>query len=387
MLIFRWWLTSSSDKFKEYSSTDTRDIQLNEIFMNKMSFDEMYAVIGRKDSHYEGVFFTAVKTTGIFCRPACHARKPKIENVEFFDTAREALQHGYRPCKVCRPMQAMDETPAYIQLIIKELHDNPFLRYRDADLRQRDIEPSQIRRWFKKHHHMTFHTYQRMLRINSAYNQIKDGDSVTSSALDSGYESLSGFTEGFRSIFNAPPSSGKSKSVLNIIRITTPLGPMFACASDKGICLLEFTDRRMLETEFKDLCARLNAVILPGKNKFLEQVKVEIEEYFSGAREEFSVPLHTPGTPFQVSVWEILQDIPYAETRSYKQQAKTLGKPKAIRAVGTANGHNRIAIIIPCHRVIASDGGLAGYGGGLHRKKWLIEFEKNTLASYKKHEA
>jgi len=348
--------------------------------MKKMSFEEKYAAIGRKDSLYEGLFITAVKTTGIFCRPACRARKPKVENVEFYDTALEALQHGYRPCKVCKPMESLDETPVYIKTMIKELHDNPFQRSKDEDLRQRGIEPSQIRRWFKKHHHMTFHAYQRMLRINSAYNSIKDGETVTRSALDSGYDSISGFNDSYRAIFGASPSSSKAKSVLNIIRFTTPLGPMFACASDEGICLLEFTDRRMLETEFKDLCARLNAVILPGKNKYLDQVKTEIREYFSGKREHFSVPLHTPGTPFQISVWKILQDIPYAETRSYKQQAEILGKPKAIRAVGSANGHNRIAIIIPCHRVIASDGGLAGYGGGLHRKKWLIEFEKNNMS-------
>jgi AraC family transcriptional regulator of adaptative response/methylated-DNA-[protein]-cysteine methyltransferase len=151
---------------------------------------------------------------------------------------------------------------------------------------------------------------------------------------------------------------------------------MFACASTKGICLLDFTDRRMLETEFKDLCKRLNAVILPGENPHLDHVQSEIQEYFSGKRKKFTVPLHTPGTEFQESVWRILQEIPYGEMRSYKQQAILIGNPKAIRAVASANGHNRIGIIIPCHRVIGSDGSLTGYGGGLHRKKWLLDFEK-----------
>ncbi len=132
----------------------------------------------------------------------------------------------------------------------------------------------------------------------------------------------------------------------------------------------------MLETEFKDLCKRLNAVILPGENPHLDQVQSEIHEYFAGNRKHFTVPLHTPGTGFQKSVWKILRDIPYGETRSYKQQAIALGNPKATRAVASANGHNRIGIIIPCHRVIGSDGSLTGYGGGLHRKKWLLDFEK-----------
>jgi len=346
--------------------------------MDILTSQEKYNAIGRKDSFYEGAFVTAVKTTGIFCRPSCTARKPKPENVVFYDSALEALQEGYRPCKICRPMEKLDETPDYIRGIIKELHENPHLRFKDYDLKQRGIEPSQIRRWFKKHHNMTFHSYQRMLRINSAFNTIKNGGTITTSALDSGYESLSSFNESYRSIFGESPTNTKEKSVLNIVRFTTPIGPMFACASDKGICLLEFTDRRMLEMEFKDLCKRLNAVILPGKNSHLDHVQCEIKEYFSGKRKNFTVPLHTPGTEFQLSVWNILQDIPYGETRSYKQQAVALDNQKAIRAVASANGYNRVSIIIPCHRVISSDGKLAGYGGGLHRKRWLLDFENSN---------
>ena len=347
--------------------------------MNKLTFQEKYNALGRKDSLYEGVFITAVKTTGIFCRPSCRARKPNIENVIFYDTVQQALQNGYRPCKVCKPMEKQDETPDYIKFLIKELQQNPYLRIKDADLRQRDIEPSQIRRWFKKHHNMTFHAYQRMLRINTAFSGIKKGEAISNSAFDSGFESLSGFNESYRSIFGESPTQTADKSVLNIVRFTTPIGLMFACASNKGLCLLEFTDRRMLEAEFADLCKRLNAVILPGENKYLDQVQSELQEYFSGRRKKFSVSLHTPGTEFQQTVWNILHDIPYGESRSYTQQAIALGKPKAIRAVGSANGYNRIAIIIPCHRVIASNGNLAGYGGGLHRKKWLLEFEKKNI--------
>jgi len=346
--------------------------------MKTLTFQEKYAAIGRKDSFYEGVFITAVKSTGIFCRPSCRARKPKVKNVVFYDSALEALQDGYRPCKICKPMEKMDETPDYISNIIKELHDNPFLRSKDHDLKLRGIEPSHIRRWFKKHHNMTFHAYQRMLRINAAFNDINNGETVTDSAMNSGYDSLSGFNESYRSIFGQSPSNSQEKSVLSIVRFTTTIGPMFACASKEGLCLLEFTDRKMLETEFKELCKRLNAVILPGENSHLTQTQSEIHDYFSGKKKVFSVPLHTPGTSFQQSAWKILHTIPYGETRSYSQQAAELGKPKAHRAVASANGRNRIAIIIPCHRVIAADGKLAGYGGGLQRKKWLLDFEKKN---------
>jgi AraC family transcriptional regulator, regulatory protein of adaptative response / methylated-DNA-[protein]-cysteine methyltransferase len=345
----------------------------------KLTFQEKYNAIGKKETFYEGIFITAVKTTGIFCRPSCRARKPKLENVIFYETTQEALQNGYRPCKLCKPMETLDETPEYIRKIIEDLQSDPYLKMKDYDLRQRGIEPSRISRWFKQFHNMTFHAYHRQLRINSAFNSIKSGKSVTDTAYDSGYESLSGFNDSYQSVFGGAPSSTNRKAVINIIRFTSPVGPMFACASDKGLCLLEFTDRRMLETEFKDLRKRLNAVILPGDNQYLEQVQIELKEYFNGTRKEFTIPLDTPGTNFRQSVWEVLMDIPYGQTRSYKQQAIALGNPKAVRAVASANGHNRIAIIIPCHRIIGSDGSLTGYGGGLHRKKWLLDHEIANL--------
>ena len=341
-----------------------------------LTFEEKYQAIIRKDPEYEGIFITAVKTTGIFCRPVCTARKPKPGHVEFFDSPREAMLHGYRPCKVCKPLAREDETPDFIQKIIDKLHQDPYLKIKDYDLVKRGVVPSQIRRWFKKHHGITFQAYQRMLRINSAFTQINNGTTVTDTAFDSGYASLSGFNDGFQSIFGKPPSRSQDKAAINIVRFVTPLGPMFACATARGICLLEFTNRKMLETEFKDLTRRFNAVILPGENVFLDQVRQEVEEYFNGTRKHFTVPLDTPGTAFQQSVWEILKEIPYGETRSYKQQAIKLDNPQAVRAVASANGMNRVAIIIPCHRVIGENGHLTGYAGGLARKKWLLDHEQ-----------
>tara|TARA_R110002073_G_scaffold68128_3_gene169237 strand:- start:23019 stop:24074 length:1056 start_codon:yes stop_codon:yes gene_type:complete len=341
-----------------------------------LSFADKYRIILEKDVSYEGIFFTAVKTTGIFCRPSCTARKPKSENVTFYNTVEEALLNGYRPCKVCRPMTPAEETPAYITQILQELADNPFEKIKDHHLRQRNIEPNRLRRWFKTHYGMTFQTYQRLLRINTAYEKITKGESVTHTAYDVGFESLSGFNSSYQTILGQSPTA-PPKNIITITRFTTPLGPMFACATSRGLCLLEFTNRRMLESEFKDLCKRLNAVILPGKNLHLNQTQQEITEYFAGKRKTFTVALDTPGTTFQNSVWNLLQTIPYGETRSYQQQAERLGKPTAVRAVASANGYNRISIIIPCHRVIGKDGNLTGYGGGLERKKWLLNFEKS----------
>lgn len=346
-----------------------------------LTFQEKYDAILRKDASYEGVFVTAVKTTGIFCRPVCTARKPKPENVVFYNSAREAILHGYRPCYVCKPMQPAAQTPAFVEALIEEINQHPEQRIRDGDLRKRGVAPSQLRRWFKKNHQMSFHAFQRMLRINHAFARINQGDNVTATAFDTGFQSLSGFNDSFRDIIGGPPTLSRGKTVIHINRFTTPLGPMFACATSQGICLLEFTDRRMLERELQDLKKRLNAVILPGENVHVRAVKQEMTEYFEGKRKHFTVSLHTPGTPFQQSVWQQLQQIGYGAVRSYKEIAAALGSPLAVRAVGNANGSNRVAVIIPCHRVIADNGGLVGYGGGVHRKRWLLDFERANCGS------
>ncbi|MFD2178244.1 methylated-DNA--[protein]-cysteine S-methyltransferase [Veronia pacifica] len=177
------------------------------------------------------------------------------------------------------------------------------------------------------------------------------------------------------------PSECNRQNVVLISRLTTPIGPMFACATDKGLCLLEFVDRRMLETEFSDLQRLFNAKIMNGENQHIETVRRELNEYFAGERMSFTVKLDTPGTTFQQSVWQALCKIPYGQTYSYQQQAESIGNNKAVRAVASANGMNRIAIVIPCHRVIGKNGQLTGYGGGLERKRWLLLHEKENLVA------
>lgn len=342
----------------------------------------MYDALLNKDASYEGIFFAGIKTTGIFCRPTCTARKPKKENVEFFSTTKDAILKGYRPCKICRPLELPGATPDHIKEILNELTENPSLKFKDWDLKQRGVEPNTLRRWFLKNHGITFHAYQRMFRINSAFKKIQNGESVASTAFDSGYESLSGFTDSFKSIFGVSPTNSKDKKIINITRLETPLGTMFAAATEAGICLLEFSDRKMLETELKSLAKMLNANIIQGANPHFDVLKQQLDEYFEGKRKEFTVPLLTVGTEFQKSVWEVLQTIPYGNTRSYKQQAEAIKKPESVRAVANANGMNRIAIIIPCHRVIGGDGSLTGYGGGLWRKKWLLDLERKYLINH-----
>jgi len=344
--------------------------------MERLDFNTCYEAIESKDGSFEGSLFFAVKTTGIFCRPTCAAKRPKRENVCFFSSSAEALKAGYRPCKRCKPLILPGATPPEIVSLLDELTKKPDQPLKDRDLRARGLQPETIRRWFNKHHHMTFHAYQRMLRLNRSYQGLANGQSVTETAFSSGYESLSGFNTRFKEILGTPPSA-VDQSIEPIVfeRFATALGPMMAGSFQEQLCFLEFTDRRGLERELIDLKRRLKSVILPGPSLVIEKTKQQLSNYFAGTLTQFNVPLFTPGTPFQQQVWDQLKTIPYGQTRSYKQQAELIGNPKAVRAVATANGMNRLAIIIPCHRVIGSDGSLTGYAGGLARKQWLLDLE------------
>ncbi|AXT52855.1 methylated-DNA--[protein]-cysteine S-methyltransferase [Aquimarina sp. BL5] len=343
------------------------------------TIERYYKALLERKENFVGIFFVGVKTTSVFCIATCRARKPKLKNVEFYTTFKEALDNGYRPCKICKPTENANEAPESVEKAITLVKQNPKEKITDDQLRKLAISPEVVRRWFKKNYGMTFQAYQRMYRINNAFQELKKGKNATHTAFDSGYESLSGFGYTFKKVIGASPQKSTGGNVILISRLTTPLGPMFVCATEKGICLLEFVDRRMLETEFKDLQTRLQAQIIAGENEHIKQTKKEITEYFEGKRKVFEVALETPGTDFQNTVWRSLQQIQYGQVTTYQQQAEKIKNPKAIRAVASANGYNRISIIIPCHRVIGKDGSMTGYGGGIERKQWLLTHERENM--------
>lgn len=333
-----------------------------------------------RDASFDGIFFTGVTTTGIFCRPACPAKKAKEEHLVFFPQAKDALAAGFRPCKLCRPMEPHGTPPDWVREVFAILEDEGAGKLTDRQLRSRGIDPDALRRWFKRHHGMTFQAYLRFLRIGSAIGRVQHGVTITEAAFECGYDSLSGFNEAVRKIFGDSCTHLRETSLITVTRIPTPLGPMLAGATDAGICLLEFVDRRMLETQLDRIKRLLKAHVVPGMHPLFDLLAGQLQQYFSGSLREFSLPLDTPGTPFQGRVWSALQTIPYGSTRSYKEQASSIGMPEAVRAVARANGDNRVSILIPCHRVIGSDGTLTGYGGGLWRKQFLLNLEQNSLA-------
>lgn len=337
----------------------------------------LYQALKERDSSFEGIFFAGITSTGIFCRPTCTARKPKPENVEYFKTTQDAMRQGYRPCKICEPMKPRNQQPNWVSKILDLAEQTDGLRLNDQSIREQGIDPHRLRRWFKKNHNMTFQAYLRSRRLGQAFGHLAKGEQILKTAFDHGYDSLSGFSSAFKKLIQKNPSESKTKTIIHLHQVLTPLGPMLSGMTQKGVCLLEFTDRWALESELKDLSKRLQAPLIVSKGPYLKQLEKELSEYFEGKRKNFSIPLLTPGSEFQNKVWRELQDIPHAKTRSYQEQAKRIGSPLAVRAVARANGQNRVAIVIPCHRVIGSDGKLVGYSGGLARKKYLLELERS----------
>ena len=273
-------------------------------------------------------------------------------------------------------MEAIGTPPEWVGTLLSMIEKNPSTRYSDLYLRSINIEPPRARRFFLKNYGMTFQAYCRGRRLGKSFEQIRNGVTLDDVALGYGYNSHSGFRDAFVKTFGKAPGQSRTGDCIVTAWIESPFGPLIAAATSKGICLLEFTDRRMLDNQFKRLRKYFKCAIIPGENNHLVQLKKELKEYFEGTRKTFSVKLVFPGSPFEQQVWNALLRIPSATTASYEDVAKMIGKPKASRAVGRANGFNRIAIVIPCHRVINKSGELGGYGGGVWRKRMLLELEK-----------
>jgi len=336
---------------------------------------EYYQALINRDLAYEGIFYVGVKTTGVFCRPTCPAKKPKPENCEFFKTPKEALLASFRPCRRCEPLSHPNQVSSIVKVLVEAIENNPEKRWKEQDFRQLSIDVSTARRQFKKRFGMTFVEYARARRMGLALKYIKEGNTVIDTQLTTGYESSSGFRDAFSKIMGTAPTR-MNHLILKAAWLDTKLGPMIAIADEKELYLLEFVDRRGLENEVKKLRNKLKAAIIPGETEIIKSIEIEMVDYFDKRKFLFNTPIHLIGSSFQKNVWEELRKIPPGETRSYLDIAKLLKMPTACRAVARANGANPLAIIVPCHRVINTNGELGGYGGGIVRKQWLLEHEK-----------
>ena len=343
--------------------------------------DRCYTALLGRDADYDGVFYVGVKTTGIFCRPTCPARKPKRENCEFFADAQAALLAAYRPCARCRPLSHPNETSDVVRRLVAAVEREPLKRWRDADFDALAVHASTARRQFRKRFGMTFVEYARARRLGSAFKAIRAGERVIDAQLDAGFDSPSGFRDAFARIMGAPPANRTTRALF-AAWIDTPLGPMTAVADERALYLLEFVDRRGLEREIERLRHRHKAGIAPGRTAPIAQIEAELAAYFAGR----SMTLQDAASARRLAVPERRLGRPPRRFRPAKPGATPSSRaPSAGRGPcapsGTANGANQLAIVIPCHRVINTSGELGGYGGGLPRKRWLIEHERRCRAA------
>ena len=341
---------------------------------NTLTEIEMAAAWQRRDASYDGIFFFGVKTTGIFCRPSCPSR-PKQEHLEYFRSTGEAVRAGYRPCQRCQPELASGQLPEWAARLMARAIAAPDQRISASDLRALGITPERARRWFQQQHGMTFAAWCRGQRLSRAFTQIRSGEPMDEVILGHGFESHSGFRAAFSKAFGQAPGQAAG-DCLRVTLLETPLGPMLAAASDRAVCQLEFADRRGLGKSYEEMRRRFGLPVVPGENAMLRQLREELGEYFRGARRAFNVPVELKGTEFQQRTWRELQKIPHGRTASYAAIARKIGSPSAVRAVARANGTNRLYLLVPCHRVVAKNGTLSGYGGGVWRKRLLIDLER-----------
>jgi AraC family transcriptional regulator, regulatory protein of adaptative response / methylated-DNA-[protein]-cysteine methyltransferase len=334
-----------------------------------------YSAMCRRDARCEGVFFVGVKTTGVFCRPTCPAPPPKRQNCEYFANAQHAMLASYRPCKRCRPLSPPEGVSEVVRALVDAVEKDPLKRWRDADVQRLRVHAATARRQFKRRFGMTFVGYARARRLGEAFKAIRSGSRVISAQLDAGYESSSGFRDACAKIMSAPPSSTVTQ-MLFASWFDTPLGALVAVADQQSLYLLEYVDRRGLEDQIRRLRVRARAGIVPGQAPPIDRIQAQLSRYFRGELDPFATPRVRFGSAFQNAVWDALVAIPVGRTKSYAELACQIGRPKAVRAVAQANGANPFAIIVPCHRVIRSNGDLGGYGGEVWRKRWLLEHER-----------
>ncbi len=351
------------------------------MLFEKPDHDTLYDALIRRDPAHDGMHFVCVTSTRVFCRLTCSARKPKSQNCIFEDTIAACLNAGFRPCKRCRPMLHHAASDPFVTSLLEALEADPGRRWSEQDVIARGHDPSTVRRAFNRRFGMSFLEMARLRRLGSGVDSLSGGESVIEAQLDAGYESGSGFRAAITRLFGTAPAALRGQALLKADFLETPIGTMVAIADDHALHLLEFTDRPALSSEITRLQARQKQGVMLGKTRIIEETKDQMARYFDGKGTGFTVRLAGHGSAFERAIWQALRLIPAGETRSYSRLAADIGRESAIRAVARANGANQIAIIIPCHRVIGADGSLTGYGGGLWRKRWLLEHERRIALS------
>ena len=331
-----------------------------------------------RDASCEGQFYIAVKTTGVYCRPGCPARLPKRTNVRFFDTRNEAERAGFRPCKRCKPDQpSLGELHAgkiaQACRLIETADEAPKLDDLAAAV---GLSPYHFHRIFKQALGVTPKAYATAHRANRVREGLGRSGTVTEAIYDAGFNSNGRFYANASEVLGMTPTDFRAGGAGQAIRYaigTCSLGSVLVAASEKGVCAILFGDEP--ESLGKELQVMFPRARIIGGDKAFEELTGKVLAFVEDPAKGLDLPLDVRGTAFQHRVWEALRRIPVGSTASYSEIAKKIGAPQAVRAVARACATNRIAVAIPCHRVVRSDGGLSGYRGGVERKRALLAKE------------
>jgi len=377
----------------ELSETGIKSLAQNEMAwdnMNKNNESRWQAVLAR-DANHDGKFVFAVSSTGVYCRPSCPAKRPRRENVTFFRAPEEAEKAGYRACLRCRPKAnggnpQMETVKAVCRYIEQHLDEPVTLTRLGSIFHQSSFH---LQRTFKAALGITPRAYAESSRMKQLKRNLQAGHSVTRAMYDAGYSSSSRLYERTASQLGMTPDKYRRGAVAALIRYTctdSPLGRMLIAATDKGICAIQFANsddelEHGLKHEFPFAIRRRDdQALTTWKAELLRQMQADQMHGTKKKGKELraSLPLDIQATAFQRRVWTYLQSIPFGETRSYGQVAKAIGQPTATRAVARACATNRIAVAIPCHRVVRENGDLAGYRWGVNRKRALLEMEREA---------
>jgi AraC family transcriptional regulator of adaptative response/methylated-DNA-[protein]-cysteine methyltransferase len=350
--------------------------------MSVLDQERCWEVALNRDTSMDGLFVIAVRTTGIYCRPSCPARRPKRENVTFLESCEEAEAAGYRACKRCKPREAgADNRPELVRRACDYLETEP-----EADVSLREVSRSlgvgaeYLRRLMKRTLGVTPRQYAEAHRVGRLKGHLRDGASVTRALYDAGYPSSNRLYESAPDHLGMTPATyrrgGRGMHIRYGMADCT-LGKLLVGATDRGVCAVQLGDSEaQLEQSLgREFPAAARQRTGEGVDGWLQ----EIVGFLDGRQVRLDLPVDVQATAFQIRVWRALRDIAYGEQRTYSDVARTIGRPKAVRAVANACAANPVALIIPCHRVVRKDGSLGGYGWGAERKKALLAMESRKL--------
>jgi AraC family transcriptional regulator of adaptative response/methylated-DNA-[protein]-cysteine methyltransferase len=346
-----------------------------------MDQEERWQAVLQRARAYDGRFVYAVLSTGIYCRPTCPSRRPRRENVRFYDSIEAAAQAGFRPCQRCQPHKASAEqrVVAQVQQLLRSAETPPTLAALGATV---GLSPFHLQRLFKKATGLSPREYANLHRAQRLKEELKAGSSVTDALYEAGYGSSRALYEAASQHLGMTPGAyrrGGAGERIAYACAQTPLGTVLVAATGRGLCALRFGegDGAALVAELRAEFPR--AVLVEAPHELAPYIDA-VQAYLAGRRQGLDLPLDLQATAFQQRVWKALRDIPYGEVRSYKQVAEMIGEPKAVRAVARACAANPVALAVPCHRVVRTGGDLSGYRWGVARKEALLR-QESALAS------